>query len=203
MTKTKINIIEAAIFLGISVELIDYFTKNCPKSGETRTLPVERTTHGDFFLRDDLIQYSTYLSRPWPRPRSGTRPTIPTAIREDIKRESHHACAICGHMENGEIAHIEAVARTYNNSPDNLILLCPNHHSKYDYGYKPSSNVTFEEIRAAKILKQNSRKRMLQFEANATNSLVALINTINNINNALANESNENIKDIYLSEANQ
>jgi Zn-finger nucleic acid-binding protein len=203
VTITKMNKINAAIFLCVSVELIDYFTNNCPKSGESRTLPVERTEHGDFFLRDDLIKYSVYLNKPWPKTKSGTRPTVPTAIRDDIKRESHHACAICGHMENGEIAHIEAVARTYNNSPDNLILLCPNHHSKYDYGFRPASNVTFEEVRAAKILKQNSRKRMLQYEANATNSLIQLINTISNIENTLNCETNEKIKDIYINEAKQ
>ncbi|WHY01093.1 HNH endonuclease [Neobacillus sp. DY30] len=203
MAKIKINKIEAAIFLGISIELIDYFTKNCPKSGETRTLPVQRTDHGDFFFRDDLIQYSVYLSRPWPKTKNGTRPTIPTAIRDDIKKESHYSCAICGHMENGEIAHIEAVARTYNNSPENLILLCPNHHSQYDFGYKPASNVTFEEVRAAKIIKQNSRRRMLKFEANAANSLIQLINTINNIENTLSRENNDNIKNIYINEAKQ
>jgi hypothetical protein len=27
--------IEAAMKLGVSVELIDYFTKNCPKAGES------------------------------------------------------------------------------------------------------------------------------------------------------------------------
>ena len=42
-------------------------------------------------------------------------------------------------MDSGEVAHIDAVADTLNNSPDNLIYLCPNHHTKYDLGYKPSS----------------------------------------------------------------
>ncbi|MFE0296245.1 HNH endonuclease [Priestia megaterium] len=199
----KLNKIEAAILLGVSVELIDYFTNNCPKSGENKTLPVERTNHGDFFLRDEIIKYSVYLSKPWPKTKSGTRPAIPFAIKEDIKRESNYACAICGHMDNGEVAHIEAVAKTLNNSPENLILLCPNHHSKYDYGYKVANNVTFEEIKAAKIIKQNSRKRMLQYEANATNSLIQLINTINTIDNSMKSETSENIKDIYLNEAKQ
>jgi HNH endonuclease len=36
------------------------------------------------------------------------------------------------------------------NSPDNLILLCPNHHTEYDLGFKPRSNVSLEALRAAK-----------------------------------------------------
>ncbi|MGG0236548.1 HNH endonuclease [Bacillus tropicus] len=203
MTEDKMSKINAAIFLGVSVELIEYFTENCPKSGESRILPVEKTNGGDFFLRKDLMSYSAYLSRPWPKTKKGSRPTIPNAIKDDIKRESHHACAICGHMHNGEIAHIEAVAKTYNNSPENLILLCPNHHSQYDYGYRPATNVTFEEIKAAKLIKQQSRRRMLQFEANATESLGQLINTINTINSSLKNETNDSIKDIYVNEAKQ
>ena len=197
------NKIEAAIFLGVSIELIDYFTENCPKYGESRTLPFENTDHGERFSKEDLIKYSVYLERPWPKTAKGTRPTIPSAIKVDIKRESHFACAICGHMENGEVAHIEAVAKTFNNSPENLILLCPNHHSKYDYGFKLSSNVTYDVVRAAKIIKQNSRRRMLRYEANATESLKQLINTINNIENSLKSETNESIKDIYINEAKQ
>lgn len=203
MTTVKISKIEAAIQLGWSVELIDYFTKNCPKSGENIILPVERTNQGDLFLIEDLMQYKDYLSKPWPKTKNGKRPQIPNAIRKDIKTEANYACAICGHMENGEIAHIEAVSSTLNNSPENLILLCPNHHSQYDYGYKSSSNITIEEVRAAKILKRNSRKRMLLPEANAITSLKQLINTINNIENTLKSETNENLKIKYLNETKQ
>ena len=82
-----------------------------------------------------LVKFNNYLNKPWTMPEKAKRPAIPEPIKKDIKEESHHSCAICGHMENGEVPHIEPVCKTLNNSPDNLIYLCPNHHKKYDYGY--------------------------------------------------------------------
>ena len=72
------------------------------------------------------------------------------------------------------MAHIEAVAETLNNSSDNLIFLCPNHHTKYDLGFKPSSNITLEVVRAAKFVKRSTRQRVLRHEANAIKLLVAV-----------------------------
>ena len=112
-----------------------------------------------------------YLNQPWPLPENGKRPSIPNLIKEDIKRESHYSCAICGHMDNGEVAHIEPVSETLNNSPDNLIFLCPNHHTKYDYGYTLKGNITIEEVRAAKMLKRRSRCRVLRYHCCPVNFL--------------------------------
>ena len=36
-----LNQIEAAMKLGISFELLEYFTKNCPKNYENRLLPTK------------------------------------------------------------------------------------------------------------------------------------------------------------------
>ena len=175
--------IEAAIKLGIGVELIDYFTKYCPKSGENVKLQVIQTDSGEMFDPRALEEYRQYLNEPWPMPKTGTRPRVPKPIADDIKFESYLACAICGHMDNGEVAHIEPVSTTLNNSPNNLIYLCPNHHTKYDYGYKPSSNVTIEEIKAAKLLKRRSRCRVLLYEANATRALMSLLSFLKSSEN--------------------
>lgn len=91
-------------------------------------------------------------------------------------------------MDGGEVAHIEAVSDSYNNSPDNLIYLCPNHHTKYDLGYRPSKNVTPEMVRAAKLLKRKSRQRMMAYEANAVKGLHGLIQLIKSIGTKLKDD---------------
>jgi len=192
--------IEAAMKLGVSVELIEYFTKKCPKSGENVKIKPVKTELGEMYDESQLIEFNNYLSSPWPISKKGNRPTIPEAIKEDIRRESHYSCAICGHMDNGEVAHIEAVSTTLNNSPENLVFLCPNHHTKYDFGYTLNTNITIDEVRAAKLLKRKSRLRILKYEANATKYLYTIINFLKNLENKLKKEENQNLVSIYLTE---
>jgi DnaJ-class molecular chaperone len=192
--------IEAALFLGLKVETVEYLATTCPKKDQQRTLKFINSDAGKTYDEVELESYRDYLNEPWPLPKSGKRPGIPKAIRDDVKEESHHSCAICGHMDNGEIAHIEAVATTLNNAPGNLIYLCPNHHAKYDLGFKVSSNITAEEIKAAKLLKQNARRRVMKYEALATKSLISLIGFVRTLQKSIASAETENIKVIHLSE---
>ena len=192
--------IEAAIKLGYSVELLDYLSKNCPKKGGSRVLRVITIDGVDHFDDGELIGYQNYLNQPWPLSELGKRPHIPKAIEDDIKAESHFSCAICGYADNGEVAHIEEVSKTRNNSPDNLIFLCPNHHTKYDYGYKPSSNVTLDVIRAAKEIKRNSRQRILLYESNATKSLQSLLRTVSRIESAIKSEQSRDLIQVNVTE---
>jgi RecJ-like exonuclease len=195
--------VEAAIKLGVGVELIEYFINHCPKPCEDRKLRIA-TTHQEALIDEkELLDFQRYLNEPWPKPPKGCRPHIPDPIKDDIRRESHLGCAICGHMDNGEVAHIEPVSITLNNSPDNLIYLCPNHHTKYDYGFKPASNVTLDEVRAAKLVKRRSRQRMLKFEANATRLLQGLIQRLARIEEELKKETNATLVQIHLTEAKQ
>jgi hypothetical protein len=112
-----LSAIEAALFLGLKVETLQYLSKTCPKTGGDRTLKFVKLGGGRAYDEAELEAYRNYLNEPWPLPKPGVRPTIPKAIRDDVKEESHHGRAICGHMDNGEIAHIEAVAKTLNNAP--------------------------------------------------------------------------------------
>lgn len=162
---------EAAYRTGWSIELIDYFISRCPKKGEKRKLKAVEVGKEKFIDDEDLKDFAVYLGRPWPRPEEGKRPVIPDPIAKDVKAEAHFGCAICGRMDKGEVAHIIAVAETLNNSPDNLLFLCPNHHTDYDLGHKPSDNLTVEEISAAKLVKRTSRKRMLKYEVNAVRAM--------------------------------
>jgi hypothetical protein len=44
-----ISKIEAAMKLGVSIELIEYFTKKCPKSGENIKLVPVKTDLGEMY----------------------------------------------------------------------------------------------------------------------------------------------------------
>jgi len=105
-------------------------------------------------------------------------------------------------MDNGEVAHIEAVAATLNNAPNNLIYLCPNHHTKYDYGFKLSSNISPVEIKAAKLLKRNARVRLLKYESFATKSLLSLIKLVQSVEKRLSFPQTGNMRSILISEIN-
>ncbi|MEZ6099318.1 MAG: hypothetical protein R3E01_10125 [Pirellulaceae bacterium] len=194
--------IEAACLLGIGVELLDYFTSRCPKPKQNRKLKIAKTSKeaGSLFDRSELIAFAQYLHEPWPSPKKGTRPNLPPAIKKDIAREAHLACAVCGLMNRCEVAHIDPVADTLNNGPDNLIYLCPNHHTEYDYGFKPKSNVTIEEIQAAKRIKRNSRRRMMRFEENAVKLLYAVIKLAKSIEKELTTENNRVIREAGVTE---
>jgi 5-methylcytosine-specific restriction endonuclease McrA len=192
-----VTLTEAASQLGFSRELVEQLTKNCPKRGETRTLSTKNVDDIPHVDTAELEQYRRYLNEPWPKPSKG-RPHIPEYIKEDVRAECHYQCAICGSMDNGEVAHIAAVASSLNNSPDNLLLLCPNHHTKYDYGYKPASNVTEEEVRAAKKIKRSSRRRMLKFEIHTEGALLAVLALIRDMEKK-ASESDD-LHGVYLAE---
>ncbi|MBY5340418.1 hypothetical protein E0H35_30465 [Rhizobium leguminosarum bv. viciae] len=197
-----LSLIDAAMHLGLRVETVQYLIKHCPKPGESRKLLFVDTKEGPIFAENELSSYAQYLTQPWPLPKKGKRPAIPQIFKKDVKEESYHGCAVCGHMDNGEVAHIEAVATTMNNAPSNLIYLCPNHHTKYDLGFKVKSNVTVEEIKAAKLLKRNARCRLLKYESYATKSLLSLIKFVEIIEEKIGSATSENLKTIHLAELN-
>src|SRR5689334_25322491 len=76
--------VEAAIALGISVELLDYFVKKCPKPGESRKLVGKKLGTDLVFDETELEAFRVYLRAPWPKPKSGPRPPIPEPIKVDV-----------------------------------------------------------------------------------------------------------------------
>jgi len=195
-----LNKVEAAIALGVGVDLLNWFTTKCPKSGESRTLAVVKSGSDELIEEVELEDFRQYLRQPWPVKVRSARPTIPPIIKTDIKQEAHLACAICGLMDNGEVAHIEAVKKTYNNSPDNLIFLCPNHHTKFDLGFKPKSNVTPEEVRAAKLVKRQSRARMMQVEADVVKAYITVLDLIRRLQKRIDEAAGAPVSKVYISE---
>ena len=192
--------IEAAMKIGISTELLEYFRIKCPKKGQTRLLKSEVQDGMTVYDEAELLNYQKYLNEPWPHTK-GKRPSIPEAIMRDVREECHLCCAVCGDANNGEVAHIVAVAESLNNSPDNLIFLCPNHHTQYDLGFKPKNNVTPETIQAAKLIKRESRIRVLRYEANATKLLHHVCTTLKEILQKLTEGLSGEMVTVYDTEA--
>ena len=144
--KNLISEYKAAVLTAMSPELLRWLTTHAPKHGIKRKIKVEKVENETFFFDEkECLEFNTWLKEPWPA-KDGRRPHIPAAIRREIKDEANGACAIChSHMDTCEAAHLEPVAKTYNNHPENLLWLCANHHTSYDNGlFGPDkSNVDF------------------------------------------------------------
>ncbi|WP_419235776.1 HNH endonuclease signature motif containing protein [Serratia fonticola] len=56
------------------------------------------------------------------------RPAIPEAVKREVRQQCFFGCAICG-MPFFQYDHIEEYADVREHVADNLVLLCPNHHS--------------------------------------------------------------------------
>lgn len=59
---------------------------------------------------------------------SSYRPAIPEAVKREVRQQSKFGCVICG-MPFYEYEHIEEYSKEKQHTSDNIILLCPNHHS--------------------------------------------------------------------------
>lgn len=58
-----------------------------------------------------------------------TRPKIPSPIQRAVRQKCKFCCIMCGHWIY-EIDHIQEWSDVHEHDEDNLICLCPNHHSK-------------------------------------------------------------------------
>lgn len=126
---------EAAVATGVSPELLRWLTKNPPKQGLSRVLKVEKIDNEIYFYEEaELLGFNNWLKAPWPH-KPGKRPHVPTAIKSEIKVEANGECAMCHkHKDTCEAAHLDPVAKSFNNHPENLLWLCSNHHTAYDKG---------------------------------------------------------------------
>lgn len=70
--------------------------------------------------------------------------TAPGSALQTAKRNYPFQCAICGWAIALEVHHITPKSRGGTNHPDNLALLCPNHHKMADLGLLP-----LDELQAA------------------------------------------------------
>ncbi len=133
--KTLISEYEAAALTAMSPTLLRWLTSYSPKHGSKRKLKAAKIKNDTlFFDEEEVLDFNNWLKRPWPR-KDGRRPHIPTGIRREIKQEANGECAVChSHKDTCEAAHLDPVAKSDNNHPENLLWLCANHHVAYDNG---------------------------------------------------------------------
>jgi len=142
----------------LSPELLEWLTKNKPKTGENRKLRFQRIEGELYFSETDLKEFDGYLREPWPKG-NGSRPNLPAGIRREIESEAGYMCAICG-TATREAAHIDPVHATRNNHPHNLICLCPTHHTQTHEGV-----IKKQEISATKKRLINARVTLWNLQA--------------------------------------
>ncbi|MDM1465331.1 NB-ARC domain-containing protein [Myroides odoratimimus] len=125
-----INETDAAIYLGITKELLFSFVK---KGYNGKKLTVKTNINNNFFELEDLKNWNDFLHMPLIM-EGQKRPEIPLYIREYLKVESKGKCGRCGAGHRLDNAHITPWAESFSHHPHNLIRLCTNCHTKYDDG---------------------------------------------------------------------
>lgn len=81
----------------------------------------------------------------------GHRKVIPKAVIADVVASSRRRCCICLALSNdatekrGQIAHLDRDSS--NNSPENLVFMCLDHHDQYDSRTSQSKGITVDEVR--------------------------------------------------------
>jgi hypothetical protein len=88
------------------------------------------------------------------KPKKAARVSMTPKLRASILGEWNHRCAICG-KDRPQIHHIDEDPS--NNSPENLLPMCPNHHLSDQHNpttkHQPSKLGVFREYKDPAILK--------------------------------------------------
>jgi DnaJ-class molecular chaperone len=195
---SQISEFEGAVMLKISPQLLRWFTSHAPKKDKLKlNFKVKDGVY--YYSKEDLDNFNRNLNSPWPKPVKGQRPIIPQGIQQEIKKEAGHCCTIC-RTNVGELAHIEPVVQTLNNHPHNLIYVCPNHHTVYDYGHI-YNNVTKEDVLIYKKALLTFQVSQWKLQGNLIASYISAINLIGRIqeieNEVLKCISLEDFEDLF------
>jgi hypothetical protein len=177
-SSTLISEFEAAQEIKISPTLLRWFTSYAPKQ-DGRKLNFTNKDGVYYYDKKELLDFNAFLHLPWAKPAKGTRPTIPAGIEMEIKTESHYRCPLCN-TNIGELAHIKPVSKTFDNHPHNLIFLCPNHHTVYDFGYK-YDNISEDEILTHKKAIQSFQSLTWGLQSKIVVTYLSLINKIGRV----------------------
>lgn len=73
-------------------------------------------------------------------------------FQKNILRHYGYKCAICGYDKFVNCCHISKRAYSGDDTIENGIVLCPNHHAEFDYGL-----ITMEEIKKYQVNKEKVR----------------------------------------------
>lgn len=145
---------EAAIYLGITKELLFSYIRNAPKGykGDTRKLSSTVIDGQNYFEKSELIDFDSYLKEPWSES-AAQRPPIPSYIKDYLKVEIQGKCPITGSGYPLEDAHIIPYSKSLNHHHHNIIRISGNLHTKIDNGLisidilKKKKDELIEELR--------------------------------------------------------
>ncbi len=183
--ETQLSEIESAIYMKMSPELLRHFTKYAVKYKEDTKLPCFKDEGGRWYTKKDLDAFNNYLLEPWPKAPKAQRPKLPEKIRHEIMLEAAAVCPICGFESAGEAAHLDAVSASKSHHPENLLWLCPNHHTVID-DVAQMSNVKMHVARAIKELLVERRLRLLRHEYALDKGILDLIRLVEKASDMLA-----------------
>jgi tetratricopeptide (TPR) repeat protein len=136
--KKILNVTEAAIYLGVTKELLFAYIRNAPKKhlGNDRKLPTIERQGQNYFYEEDLIDFDNFIKEPWSNP-GDARPAIPTYIKEYLKVEIGGKCPITAKGYPLEDAHIVPYNLSLNHHHHNLLRVAKDEHTKADNGVIP------------------------------------------------------------------
>ncbi len=98
------------------------------------------------------------------------RSSIPAEIKRQVRQQCHFGCAICG-MPFFQYDHIDEYSYVQEHTADNLVLLCPNHHSA-----KTTKKLSKERIKAAKQNPFNAtRSHTSGYRVEPSNELLTML----------------------------
>lgn len=182
----RLSEIESAIHLKMSPSLLAHFTKHAVKYKESVKLHCVEDEGGRWYTKKDLDAFDNYLRAPWPKPPNAQRPRLPPTIRNEIMLEAAAVCSICGFESAGEAAHLQPVSASKSHHPENLLWLCPNHHTVID-DVAQMSNVKMSVAEAMKELLVERKLRMLRHEFALDKGILDLMRLVEKASDMLAN----------------
>ena len=182
----RLSEIESAIYMRMSPSLLVHFTKHAVKYKESTKLLCVEDDGGRWYEKKALDDFNAYLRQPWPKAPKAQRPKLPGKIRDEIMLEAAAVCPICGFESAGEAAHLESVSASHSHHPENLLWLCPNHHTVID-DVAQLSNVKVHVAKAMKEVLVDRKLRLLRHEYALDKGILDLIRLVENATEMLAN----------------
>lgn len=123
---------EAAIYLGVTRELIFKYTKNNFAKGFNKLPLKSESINGRTLFRLSMLDtFDLQLREKW-SDNAKTRSSIPTCIRDHLIAESFNECSRCGTGNGIESAHIIPWSESLSHHPSNLIRICSSCHIEHD-----------------------------------------------------------------------
>jgi hypothetical protein len=95
--------------------------------------------------------------------------------RGDQVRGQRECAICCQHGNKCEAAHLEPVAKTQSNHPENLLWLCANHHTAYDKGHYGPRSEDADFVGDHKRILRKFRVRQWRMQAKLSVKLLGVL----------------------------